>query len=277
MVTRLPGERSTRTARDGEAHPAGALADDPEAAAALAGGDQAGGHGDRDLAAVVDAVDLAEIGGRGGERDVALALGHGTAGDGHRHGVAAVDPGVEAGAQPVLAGRRHGRLVGGVPDQAVERADGLGGARAQIERVVDLDAGELAARVALAVAELEADVDQRRGAVVGVEGAVGDGPGDLGALLARMLDQEAAIGRALAGVAVGVGLRRPLLVAGDQQHVLVARAQLDRGLAVLVADPQARGHEVAVLRPAAVAGDVADRQGTRDCRSRRSWCGSPSG
>ena len=135
-----------------------------------------------------------------------------------------------------------------------QRSDGLGGARTQIERVVDLDAGELAARVALAVAELEADVDQRRGAVVGIESAVGDRPGDLGALLARMLDQQATIGRALAGVAVGIVLGRALLVAGDQQHVLVARAQLDRGLPVLVADPEARREQVAVLRAAAVAG-----------------------
>ena len=90
---------------------------------------------------------------------------------------------------------------------------------------------------------------------------MGDRPGDLGALLARMLDQEAAIGCALAGVAVGIGLRRPLLVAGDQQHVLVARAELDRGLAILVADPQARRDQVAVLCPPAVAIDVADRDG----------------
>ena len=78
-----------------------------------------------------------------------------------------------------------------------------------------------------------------------------------------MLDQEAVVGLPLTGVAVGVGLSRPLLVAGDQQHVLVARAQLDRGLAVLVADPESRGHEVAVLRPTTVAGDVAHRQGTQ--------------
>ena len=78
-----------------------------------------------------------------------------------------------------------------------------------------------------------------------------------------MLDQEAVVGCALAGVAIGVGLCGTLLVAGDQQHVLVARAQLDRGLTVLVADPKARGHEIAVLRPATVAGDVAHRQGTQ--------------